>query len=239
MTHAHRAGDCDGHHIGEHAVRRASFVASPPVAGKRRRRGDPVARLPPARIDRRRVCCGVGTVTQRGDPARPRAGRTGPARTGRCDAPVSAGRTDEAGFADLALRPELLEALSELGYEQPTPIQRAAIPPLLEGRDLLGQAATGTGKTAAFALPLLQRMPSRRAEPEPVAIVLVPTRELAMQVSQALYRYGRALGCRRRRRHPVPARAAAGRSAGRRRRGAPARRSPGRTGRGRTGAWPR
>ncbi len=109
---------------------------------------------------------------------------------------MSAGRTDEAGFADLALRPELLEALSELGYEQPTPIQRAAIPPLLEGRDLLGQAATGTGKTAAFALPLLQRMPPRRAEPEPVAIVLVPTRELAMQVSQALYRYGRALGAR-------------------------------------------
>ena len=66
---------------------------------------------------------------------------------------------DEHGatFDDLGLRPELLQALSALGYEEPTPIQREAIPPLLEGRDLLGQAATGTGKTAAFALPILQR----------------------------------------------------------------------------------
>ena len=56
-------------------------------------------------------------------------------------------------FSDLPLRPELLDALTALGYEEPTPIQREAIPPLLEGRDLLGQAATGTGKTAAFALP--------------------------------------------------------------------------------------
>src|SRR5271169_911669 len=63
-----------------------------------------------------------------------------------------------SGFADLALAPELRHALSGLGYEEPTPIQRAAIPPLLEGRDLVGQAATGTGKTAAFALPVLQRI---------------------------------------------------------------------------------
>ena len=62
------------------------------------------------------------------------------------------------GFTELGLRPELLRVLSELGYEEPTPIQREAIPPLLNGRDLLGQAATGTGKTAAFALPLLQRL---------------------------------------------------------------------------------
>jgi ATP-dependent RNA helicase DeaD len=109
---------------------------------------------------------------------------------------VSAGRTDEAGFADLALRPELLEALSELGYEQPTPIQRAAIPPLLEGRDLLGQAATGTGKTAAFALPLLERLPAERDGVAPSALVLVPTRELAAQVSEAVHRYGRGIGVR-------------------------------------------
>ena len=64
----------------------------------------------------------------------------------------------EAGFAGLALRPELLQALTSLGYEEPTPIQREAIPPLLAGNDLLGQAATGTGKTAAFALPVLQRL---------------------------------------------------------------------------------
>ena len=63
---------------------------------------------------------------------------------------------DQTGFADLALLPELRHALSGLGYEEPTPIQREAIPPLLAGRDLIGQAATGTGKTAAFALPVLQ-----------------------------------------------------------------------------------
>jgi ATP-dependent RNA helicase DeaD len=97
-------------------------------------------------------------------------------------------------FADLDLRPELLRALTGLGYEEPTPIQRDAIPHLRAGRDLLGQAATGTGKTAAFALPALELVdgPSRR----PVALVLVPTRELAVQVSEAIYRYGRQLGAR-------------------------------------------
>ncbi|MDQ4011599.1 MAG: DEAD/DEAH box helicase [Actinomycetota bacterium] len=103
---------------------------------------------------------------------------------------------DAAGFADLALRPELLRALSGLGYEEPTPIQREAIPPLLQGCDLLGQAATGTGKTAAFALPVLQRMSADQRGAAPVALVLVPTRELAMQVSQAFHRYGRDLGVR-------------------------------------------
>ncbi len=95
-----------------------------------------------------------------------------------------------AGFAELGLRPELLKALDDLGYEEPTPIQREAIPPLLAGRDLLGQAATGTGKTAAFALPILQLIP-RSGPVVPIALVLVPTRELAVQVSEALYRYGR------------------------------------------------
>ncbi len=101
---------------------------------------------------------------------------------------------DAVGFADLALRPELLQALAGLGYEEPTAIQHAAIPPLLQGRDLLGQAATGTGKTAAFALPVLQRMSADRPGEGPVALVLVPTRELAVQVSQAFHRYGRDLG---------------------------------------------
>jgi ATP-dependent RNA helicase DeaD len=104
--------------------------------------------------------------------------------------------TDAIGFADLELRSELLLALAGLGYEEPTPIQREAIPPLLAGRDLRGQAATGTGKTAAFALPVLQRLPADRQEADPVALVLVPTRELAMQVSQAFHRYGRQLGVR-------------------------------------------
>ncbi|MFI2666314.1 DEAD/DEAH box helicase [Micromonospora carbonacea] len=115
-------------------------------------------------------------------------------------APASTEHTipaDEAtAFADLGLRAELLGALSALGYEEPTPIQREAIPPLLAGRDLLGQAATGTGKTAAFALPLLQRMPDGRTGGEPVALVLVPTRELAVQVSEAFHRYGKDLGAR-------------------------------------------
>jgi ATP-dependent RNA helicase DeaD len=107
------------------------------------------------------------------------------------DAPEPTG-----SFADLDLRPELLEALAALGYEEPTPIQREAIPPLLEGTDLLGMAATGTGKTAAFALPILHRLPADPRPTEPSALVLVPTRELAMQVSEALHRYGRALGAR-------------------------------------------
>jgi ATP-dependent RNA helicase DeaD len=103
---------------------------------------------------------------------------------------------DTAGFAGLALRPELLQALTSLGYEEPTPIQREAIPPLLAGSDLLGQAATGTGKTAAFALPVLQRLAPAARDAGPQALVLVPTRELAEQVSQAVHRYGRDLGVR-------------------------------------------
>jgi len=95
-------------------------------------------------------------------------------------------------FADLGLAPELLAALDELGYEEPTPIQREAIPALLDGRDVVGQAATGTGKTAAFALPLLQRTVPGGGAPQ--ALVLVPTRELAIQVAEATQRYGRRLG---------------------------------------------
>jgi ATP-dependent RNA helicase DeaD len=97
-------------------------------------------------------------------------------------------------FASLGLDARLVKALAALGYEEPTPIQRRAIPPLLEGRDLIGQAATGTGKTAAFALPLLQRLAALKKPARPSALVLVPTRELAMQVSEAVHRYGRAFG---------------------------------------------
>src|SRR3954452_2196698 len=99
------------------------------------------------------------------------------------------------GFDGLGLDPKLVSMLGELGYEEPTPVQRAAIPPLLQGRDLVGQAATGTGKTAAFALPLLQRLAAAGdARGRPAALVLVPTRELAMQVAEAVHRYGRPLG---------------------------------------------
>src|SRR5688500_11468014 len=104
--------------------------------------------------------------------------------------------TTPTTFAALGLREELVTALASLGYEEPTPIQAEAIGPLLEGRDLLGQAATGTGKTAAFALPLLQRLEPRGKRNSPVALVLAPTRELAMQVSEATHRYGKELGAR-------------------------------------------
>ncbi len=98
-------------------------------------------------------------------------------------------------FVELGLRTELVTELASLGYEEATPIQRAAIPPLLAGRDILGQAATGTGKTAAFALPILQRVADARPGPcKPLALVLVPTRELAVQVSEAFHRYGKGLG---------------------------------------------
>src|SRR6478609_8133898 len=96
------------------------------------------------------------------------------------------------GFVALGLEAPLLATLETLGYEEPTPIQREAIPPLLAGRDLLGQAATGTGKTAAFALPMLQRL-SHAVRGRPSALVLVPTRELAIQVGEAVQRYGKEL----------------------------------------------
>ncbi|WP_455245561.1 DEAD/DEAH box helicase [Petrachloros mirabilis] len=96
------------------------------------------------------------------------------------------------GFAALGLEASLLATLETLGYEEPTPIQREAIPPLLKGKDVLGQAATGTGKTAAFTLPMLQRI-AHGPKAKPSALVLVPTRELAIQVGEAVQRYGKEL----------------------------------------------
>jgi ATP-dependent RNA helicase DeaD len=106
--------------------------------------------------------------------------------------------TAGAGFTELGLAPGLLAVLDELGYESPSPIQAEAIPSLIEGRDLLGQAATGTGKTAAFALPMLQRLSGtdRGGERRPFGLVLAPTRELAMQVNDAITRYGSEIGAR-------------------------------------------
>ncbi|MFA7488863.1 MAG: DEAD/DEAH box helicase, partial [Lysobacteraceae bacterium] len=92
-----------------------------------------------------------------------------------------------AGFAALSLSAPLLQALSDVGYEAPSPIQAATIPPLLEGRDLVGQAQTGTGKTAAFALPVLNSIDTRL--PKTQALVLAPTRELAIQVAEAFQKY--------------------------------------------------
>lgn len=90
-------------------------------------------------------------------------------------------------FADLKLGEPLLRVLQELGYEAPSPIQAATVPVLLTNRDVLGQAQTGTGKTAAFALPILARLDSKQSAPQ--ALVLAPTRELAIQVAEAFQRY--------------------------------------------------
>jgi ATP-dependent RNA helicase DeaD len=94
-------------------------------------------------------------------------------------------------FADFDLPAALLQALDKVGYETPSPIQAEAIPPLLAGRDLLGHAPTGTGKTAAFALPLLARLDLSRKDPQ--VLTLTPTRELAIQVAEAFSRYASAM----------------------------------------------
>jgi ATP-dependent RNA helicase DeaD len=94
-------------------------------------------------------------------------------------------------FADLGLSAAVMAAVDEVGYETPSPIQAATIPALLAGRDVLGQAQTGTGKTAAFALPLLSRLDLRAGKPQ--ALVLAPTRELAIQVAEAFQRYAHKL----------------------------------------------
>ncbi len=94
-------------------------------------------------------------------------------------------------FKDLSLAPAVLKVINEVGYETPTPIQSQSIPPLLEGRDLLGQAQTGTGKTAAFSLPLLSRINAKLKAPQ--ILVLTPTRELAIQVAEAMQTYARHL----------------------------------------------
>jgi ATP-dependent RNA helicase DeaD len=94
-------------------------------------------------------------------------------------------------FAQLGLPAPILQAIDEVGYETPSPIQAQSIPPMIEGRDLLGQAQTGTGKTAAFALPILCRVDPYRRSTQ--ALVLTPTRELAIQVAEAIHAYGRHL----------------------------------------------
>ena len=107
--------------------------------------------------------------------------------------PESRAAARPAGFAALGLSKSLVESTTALGYEEPTPVQRETIPLLLEGRDLLGQAATGTGKTAAFALPMLQRIEDsgEAGRRHASGLVLVPTRELAMQVAEAVHKYAR------------------------------------------------
>jgi ATP-dependent RNA helicase DeaD len=99
---------------------------------------------------------------------------------------------EDGSFAALGLSEPILKVLAEVGYEAPTPIQARTIPPLLQGRDLIGQAQTGTGKTAAFAIPILEAIDP--TSPEVQALVLAPTRELAIQVAEALHTYSKHVG---------------------------------------------
>src|SRR3989475_180719 len=107
-----------------------------------------------------------------------------------------------SSFSELGLRPEILRAVAEAGYTTPTPIQAQAIPTILSGRDVMGGAQTGTGKTAGFALPILDRlMQHANTSPSPArhpvrALILAPTRELAIQVEQAIKEYGKYTGVR-------------------------------------------
>src|SRR5579859_4635691 len=95
-------------------------------------------------------------------------------------------------FADLGLSPEVLQAVRDAGYETPTPIQEQAIPVVLMGRDVLGCAQTGTGKTAGFTLPMIDILAAGRAKARmPRSLILEPTRELAAQVSVAFETYGK------------------------------------------------
>ena len=99
-------------------------------------------------------------------------------------------------FHELGMESSILRSLKEIGYEEPTPIQREAIPAVLAGRDLLGCAQTGTGKTAAFSLPMLQRMgkPAPGEERPVRGLILTPTRELALQIYENICQYSRYTG---------------------------------------------
>src|SRR5687767_3335248 len=105
---------------------------------------------------------------------------------------TAAAATQTGGFTSLGLSKTLVAAVTALGYEEPTPIQREAIPLILDGQDVLGMAGTGTGKTAAFALPIIELLSRKGAKSTAArALVLVPTRELAMQVAEALHKYAK------------------------------------------------
>lgn len=96
-----------------------------------------------------------------------------------------------SAFSELGLSDNLVSSISKLGFEEPTPIQQAAIPALLEGSDVLGQAATGTGKTAAFSLPLIERYAVDAQPGLPLILILTPTRELCLQVSESIHNFGK------------------------------------------------
>jgi len=125
-----------------------------------------------------------------------------PVQDGTASAPPGPTGAPKLSFSDLGLLPELLRAVADQGYLEPTPIQVKAIPPILQRRDVMGAAQTGTGKTAGFALPLLQMLaPQASASPSPArhplrVLVLTPTRELAAQVEESFRIYGKYLALR-------------------------------------------
>ena len=99
-------------------------------------------------------------------------------------------------FADFGLSKEVLQAVAGMGFEEPTPIQEKTIPVIMQGRDIIGQAQTGTGKTAAFGIPLIEKVDPRKFSVQ--AIILTPTRELAIQVAEEINKIGqssRVLAC--------------------------------------------
>lgn len=105
---------------------------------------------------------------------------------------IQTAETKDITFAQFGLKDELTKAISDLGYETPSPIQQKTIPLILEGRDIIGQAQTGTGKTAAFALPVLEKIDVKSKNVQ--ALVLTPTRELAIQVAEAFHSYAKHIG---------------------------------------------
>jgi len=123
-------------------------------------------------------------------------------QAGTAPSPLDAPSTTKPSFTALGLIPELLRAVAEQGYSEPTPIQLKAIPPILQRRDVMGAAQTGTGKTAGFALPLLQLLaPQANTSLSPArhavrVLILTPTRELAAQVEESVRTYGQYLPLR-------------------------------------------
>lgn len=146
-------------------------------------RRPPSGRRPPPPVRSRR---------RRRRPAPPVAKRT---KTSAAPSPKPAPTVvPTTAFDELGLREDTLRAIAELGFETPTPIQAMAIPALLTGRDLIGMAQTGTGKTAAFGLPLIEKMDA--SSPGKQALVLAPTRELAIQVAKGLHDFAKYGGLR-------------------------------------------
>ena len=106
------------------------------------------------------------------------------------------GSTTQMTFSELGLRPELVRAVTDAGYTIPTPIQARAVPVALDGKDLIACAQTGTGKTAAFLLPILQHLAAGRRGRHPRALIVTPTRELAAQIGEMATVYGAHLHLR-------------------------------------------